>query len=162
MATKPPSSDFKNQQSTILGQRKLTSMLKPHEKSHAWYNHEKQGVSCDFIGLVTNISARDFRDFSNRKMDLTNTNGGIILELTYYLGVSWKWGYPIAGWFLLGKIPLKWMMTGGTAISGNHQIYLSHSEIWWMMADDDDDDEIWGIFPDRLRLPDFFRAIAVC
>ena len=24
-----------------------------------------------------------------------------------------KWGFPIAGWFLLGKIPLTWRMTGG-------------------------------------------------
>ena len=34
-------------------------------------------------------------------------------------------GFPTMGvppknaWFLLGKIPLKWMMTGGTPISGN-------------------------------------------
>ena len=31
------------------------------------------------------------------------------------LGVSSSsWGYPkVAGWFMVGKIPLKWMMTGG-------------------------------------------------
>ena len=31
-------------------------------------------------------------------------------------------GTPIYGWFVR-KIPLKWMMTGGTPISGNLQIY---------------------------------------
>ena len=34
-------------------------------------------------------------------------------------------GTPIAGWFLLGKIPLKWMRTGGTPILGNLQLILS-------------------------------------
>ena len=30
-----------------------------------------------------------------------------------------KWGTPIAGWFFWWKIALKWMMTGGTPISGS-------------------------------------------
>ena len=35
---------------------------------------------------------------------------------------------PIAGWFLLGKIPLEWMMQWGTPILGNLQLMaiLSH------------------------------------
>ena len=32
---------------------------------------------------------------------------------------------PKKGWFLLGEIPLKWMMTGGTPILGNPQIVSS-------------------------------------
>ena len=35
-------------------------------------------------------------------------------------------GTPMAGWFLLGKSPLKWMITGGTPLSGNpHTISYS-------------------------------------
>ena len=40
--------------------------------------------------------------------------------------LSLIWGFPsmgvppIAGWFLLEKIPSKWMMTGGSIISGHH------------------------------------------
>ena len=29
-----------------------------------------------------------------------------------------KWGYPkLAGWFISWKLPLKWMMTGGTRMT---------------------------------------------
>ena len=31
-------------------------------------------------------------------------------------------GTPIAGWVISRKIPLKWMMTGGTPILGNPHI----------------------------------------
>ena len=37
----------------------------------------------------------------------------------------WKFpemGVPPNGWFLLGNIPLEWMMTGGTPILGNPHI----------------------------------------
>ena len=40
------------------------------------------------------------------------------------MGGSINGGYPIAGWFLLGKIPLKWMMTGGTPILRNPQMFM--------------------------------------
>ena len=53
-------------------------------------------------------------------------------------------GTPIAGWFLLGTIPLKRMMTGGTPISGNHHLhniflqytlpYLNWMN-WWVRPD---------------------------
>ena len=36
--------------------------------------------------------------------------------------VSWNWGTPIAGWFLLGKIPSRNGWFGGTPILGNHHI----------------------------------------
>ena len=39
-------------------------------------------------------------------------------------GGFYKWRYPkMVG--LCGKIPLKWMMTGGPPISGNHQLSIS-------------------------------------
>ena len=41
------------------------------------------------------------------------------------MGVPKSWGYPgrsLDGWFR--KIPLKWMITGGTSISGNLHIYI--------------------------------------
>ena len=38
------------------------------------------------------------------------------------MGISINGGTPIAGWFISWKIPLKWMMTGGTPISGNLHI----------------------------------------
>ena len=38
-------------------------------------------------------------------------------------GVSINGGIPIAGWFISGKIhENQWMMTGGSPISGNHQV----------------------------------------
>ena len=40
-------------------------------------------------------------------------------------GVSIAMGVPNNGWFLLGRLPLKWMMTGGTPILGNPQIHHS-------------------------------------
>ena len=40
-----------------------------------------------------------------------------------------NWGYPkFAGWLIEGKIPLKWMMTGGTPISGNLLISINPLE----------------------------------
>ena len=36
-----------------------------------------------------------------------------------FLGFYSHGGFPIAGWFLLGKMPWKWMMTGGIPIPGN-------------------------------------------
>ena len=43
-------------------------------------------------------------------------------------------GTPVAGWFLLGKILLKWMITRGTPILGNHhinkQIYIYRLVSW--------------------------------
>jgi hypothetical protein len=39
------------------------------------------------------------------------------------VGVSINGGIPIAGWFISGKIhENQWMMTGGSPISGNHQV----------------------------------------
>ena len=46
----------------------------------------------------------------------------IMAQTASNLRVSLAMGYPLNAlnvWFLLGKIPLKWMMTGGTPISGN-------------------------------------------
>ena len=38
-------------------------------------------------------------------------------------GFSINGGIPIAGWFISGKIhENQWMMTGGSPISGNHQV----------------------------------------
>ena len=37
------------------------------------------------------------------------------------MGLSIVMEIPKNGWFLLGKIHLKWMMTGGAPILGNHQ-----------------------------------------
>ena len=55
--------------------------------------------------------------------DILGYNG----DITGYNGIYWdmgvasqSWGYPkVAGWFILWKIRLKWMMTRGTHISGN-------------------------------------------
>ena len=44
------------------------------------------------------------------------------LACSQYMGVSMAMGVPQNRWFLLGKIPFKWMMTGGTLISGNLHI----------------------------------------
>ena len=54
-------------------------------------------------------------------MEFTNKDGD---EATKKgdLGLSGNGGTPIAGWFISWKIPLKWMMTGGTPISGNHHL----------------------------------------
>jgi len=48
-----------------------------------------------------------------------------------------QWGYPkLAGWVISWKIPIyKWMMTGGTPISGNlhinnGNINNTHGDIW--------------------------------
>ena len=35
-----------------------------------------------------------------------------------------KWATPIAGWFTIENPMNKWMMTGGTPISGNPQIII--------------------------------------
>ena len=46
-------------------------------------------------------------------------------EFWQYRGFHGHGGYPqLAGWFLLRKIPLKWMMTRGTPILGNLHIYI--------------------------------------
>ena len=50
---------------------------------------------------------------------------GILFDIWWW-NHTW-FGSPIAGWFIR-EIPLKWMMTGGTPISGNHHIFR-HS-IW--------------------------------
>ena len=42
---------------------------------------------------------------------------------SFRYGAFLKWGFPpIAGWFIREYSNLKWMMTGGTPISGNHHI----------------------------------------
>ena len=50
-----------------------------------------------------------------------------------HLEVSINGGTPIALWFISWKIPLEWMMTGGSPISGNHlkSLWISNS---WMVA----------------------------
>ena len=40
------------------------------------------------------------------------------------MGVSIVMGVPTNGWFLLGKILVKWMMTGGSPISGNQHFWV--------------------------------------
>ena len=42
--------------------------------------------------------------------------------ITVFGGVH-KWGYPTNGWFFVGNRIWKWMMTGGTPILGNAQIW---------------------------------------
>jgi hypothetical protein len=36
-----------------------------------------------------------------------------------YMEVSQNGGYPITGWFMMDNPKIKWMVTGGTPISGN-------------------------------------------
>ena len=45
------------------------------------------------------------------------------------MGVSINGGTPIAGWFLLGKILLKWMITRGTPLYGNTHMGISVVDI---------------------------------
>ena len=40
-------------------------------------------------------------------------------------------GYPPKAWFMSGKIPWKWMMTGGTPISGNLHIYIYSPYVYY-------------------------------
>ena len=40
-----------------------------------------------------------------------------------------KWGHPQNGWFIRENPDLKWMMTGGTPISGNLQMGYPHSSL---------------------------------
>ena len=60
---------------------------------------------------------------------------GYVIDFSFnggYMGVSINGGIQ-NGWFLLGNIPLKWMRTGGTSISGNHHIMViyCHATIQW-------------------------------
>ena len=41
----------------------------------------------------------------------------------YRWGFPWPWGYPKNGWFLLGKMPLKWMI-GGVPLFQETTIYM--------------------------------------
>ena len=70
-------------------------------------------------------------------------------------------GTPIAGWFLLGKIRWKWMMTWGTPISGNHHlIFFSQN----YMVDTTDSTESWFLTEDpRSEMPNkfFFMTMPV-
>ena len=50
-----------------------------------------------------------------------------------------KKGVTIAGWFISWKIPLKWMMTGGTPILGNFHIMTINQWFVVGLADVDDD-----------------------
>ena len=45
--------------------------------------------------------------------------------MSTHMGVSINMDTPIAGWFLLGKIHLKWMMTGGTPMTMETPIFTS-------------------------------------
>ena len=51
------------------------------------------------------------------------------LSLSMIWGVSINGRSPIAGWFLLGTIPLRWMMTGGTPILGNHHLIITKNDL---------------------------------
>ena len=51
-----------------------------------------------------------------------------------YGGFQLVMGYPKTGWFLRGKIPLKWM-TGGTPISGNLHITWPNQQKWGLKHD---------------------------
>ena len=44
------------------------------------------------------------------------------------MGVSIVMGLPQSGGFLLGKIPAKWMITGGTPVSGNLHISFTKQQ----------------------------------
>ena len=50
-----------------------------------------------------------------------------------YMGVSIVMGDPQNRWFLLGKILVKWMGTGGTPISGNLHIGMPSGIIWLVL-----------------------------
>ena len=41
-------------------------------------------------------------------------------------------GTPVAGWFIVENPMNKWMMTGGTAISGNIHISAFHLSLLWV------------------------------
>ena len=43
-------------------------------------------------------------------------------------GFSWPWGYPQNGRFKMEN-PIKWMITRGTLISGNHRICTNYSNL---------------------------------
>ena len=90
----------------------------------------RQGLAVDRVdlpGLMSDQVLRDDRD-TQRQDDMA----GMCERTGTKMEVSINGGTPIAGWFLLGKILVKWMMTGGTPILGNHHMleYLDRSICW--------------------------------
>ena len=68
-----------------------------------------------------------------------------------YMGFH-KWWYPIAGWFISWKIPLLWLMTGGTSHFRIHPNSIAHSSSTFL---NDGSDK-------RLYLWKFWRLVACC
>ena len=55
-------------------------------------------------------------------VDSYNPWGCMMYDVCVYGGFHSHGGTPIAGWFISWTILLKWMMTGGTLISGHHHM----------------------------------------
>ena len=88
---------------------------------------------CDHNGYANGISwsVRWDRD-RQEKLDFRGLScrfrPGFYASFLLTWGVSRNGDTPIAGWFISWNIPLEWMMTRGTPISGN--AYILYRFVW--------------------------------